>query len=71
MDTHTREHRDGGFVIGLVLGTCVGASLAMFLAPWSGSGLRHRMTDSARRFGKRASEQYEQAGTSRSIPQSL
>jgi gas vesicle protein len=63
MDTNTRDHRDYGFAIGLLAGTCVGAGLAMLLAPWSGPVLRQRVTDSARGFGKRASEQYEQAGT--------
>lgn len=55
------EHRDYGFVIGLLAGTCVGAGLAMWLAPRSADELRQRMTESATRLGRRASEKYQQA----------
>jgi len=57
------EHRGYSFVIGLLTGTFVGAGLAMWLAPRSASELRQRVTDSAMRFKKRASEQYQQAST--------
>ena len=60
MNTHTQQHRDYGFVIGLLTGTFVGAGLAMWLAPPSPSELRRQMTDSARSLGKRISEQYQQ-----------
>ena len=60
---HTQEHRDYGFVIGLFTGTVVGAGLAIWLVPRLGSELRERVTGSARRFGQRASEQYQQAST--------
>jgi gas vesicle protein len=63
MDAHTQEHRDYGFLIGLLLGTAVGAGLAMWLAPRLASELRERVTDSARSFGKRASERYQQTST--------
>jgi gas vesicle protein len=63
MNTHTQEHRDYGFVIGLLTGTFVGAGLMMWLAPRSGSELHDRMTDSARSLGQRASEHYQQAST--------
>ena len=63
MNAHTQEHRDYGFVIGLLTGTFVGAGLAMWLAPRSASELRRRMTDSARSLGTRASEQCQQAST--------
>jgi gas vesicle protein len=63
MNAHTQEHRDHGFVIGLVAGTFVGAGLMMWLAPRTASELRQRMTDSARTLGERASEQYQQATT--------
>jgi gas vesicle protein len=56
-----QEHRDYGFVIGLLTGTFVGAGLAMWCAPRLASELRQRMTDSARSLGQRASEQYQQA----------
>jgi len=60
MDAHTQEHRDYGFVIGLLTGTFVGAGLMMWLAPRTASELRQRMTDSAKSLGERASEQYQQ-----------
>ena len=63
MNAHTQEHRDYGFVIGLLAGTCVGAGLVMWLAPRTASELRERMTDSARSLGERASEQYQQASS--------
>ena len=63
MNAHLQERRDYGFVIGLLTGTCVGAGLAMWLAPRLASELRERMTDSARSLGQRASEQYQQAST--------
>jgi len=63
MNAHTHEHRDYGFVIGLVTGTFVGAGLMMWLAPRMASELRQRMTDSARSLGQRAAEQYQQAST--------
>ena len=70
MNTRTRgrreyspEHRDHGFALGLLTGTFVGAGLAMWLTPRSGSELRQRMTDSARQFERLASERYQQAST--------
>jgi gas vesicle protein len=64
MNTHTQEHRDYGFVIGLLTGTFVGAGLAMWFAPPSALELRRRTTDAARRLGKRISQQDQPAGTS-------
>jgi gas vesicle protein len=61
MNAQTQEHRDYGFVIGLLTGTFVGAGLVMWLAPRTASELRQRMTDSARNLGEQASEQYQQA----------
>jgi gas vesicle protein len=63
MNAHTQEHRDYGFVFGLLTGTVASAGLMMWLAPRTASELRRRMTDSARSLGKRASQQYEQAST--------
>jgi|RhiMetdeSRZDD1v2_1073273.scaffolds.fasta_scaffold293763_6 gas vesicle protein len=60
---HTQEHRDNSFMLGLLAGTAVGAGLAMWFAPRSGSELRQQLTDSARNLGERASEQYQQAST--------
>jgi len=60
MDTQTPQHRDYGFVIGLMTGTFVGAGLALWLAPRGASELRDRMTDSARNLGERATERFQQ-----------
>jgi len=61
MSTHSQEHRDYGFAIGLLTGTFVGAGLAIWLAPRLASELRERAADSARSLGQRATEQYQQA----------
>jgi gas vesicle protein len=63
MNAHAQQHREYGFVIGLVTGTFVGAGLAMWLAPRSASDLRRRVTDSAKSLGKRVSERYQEAST--------
>jgi gas vesicle protein len=60
-DAPTREHRDYGFVIGLLAGTFVGAGMAMWLAPRSADELRERMNEVTTRLRKRASDKYEQA----------
>jgi len=54
MDTQTYQRRDYRFVFGLLAGTVVGAGLAAWLAPKAAAELRKQVTDSARRFGKRA-----------------
>lgn len=59
MEERTPEHREYGFMIGLLTGTLIGAGLAVWLVPRSSSELRHRMGDSARRLGQRASDQYQ------------
>jgi gas vesicle protein len=63
MNANLQEHRDYGFVIGLLAGTCVGAGLMMWLAPRSGSELRERVTRSARTLAATASEQQQQIST--------
>lgn len=63
MNAPTQEHRNHGFVIGLLTGTFVGAGLAFWLAPRVASEVRQRLTDSARTLGRRASEQYQQASS--------
>ena len=65
MDTHTHQHRDYRFVLGLLAGTCVGAGLVAWLAPRAAAEIRDRATDSAGRLGKRAAERYRQ--TSRRV----
>jgi len=61
MKTHTPQHREYGFAIGLAAGTLVGAGLTLWLAPRLASELRERITESARDIGLRASEHYEHA----------
>jgi gas vesicle protein len=63
MTEQIQKRRDYGFAIGLMTGTFVGAGLAMWLAPRAAAELRDRVADSAKAFGKRASEQYRQAGS--------
>jgi len=63
MDEQTPQQRRYGFVIGLMAGTCVGAGLALWLAPQAAAELRERVTDSARSLGRRASDRLHQAGT--------
>jgi gas vesicle protein len=63
MNGLTRDRGGYGFVIGLLTGTFAGAGLAMWLAPRSASELRQRVTDSAMRLRKKASDQYQQAST--------
>ena len=63
MNGTTQDNRDYGFAIGLLAGTFVGAGLLMWFAPRVRSEVRQRLADSTADMGKRASEQYEQAGT--------
>ena len=51
----------GGFIVGLLAGTVIGAGLGMLLAPKSGSDLRGQIGEQAKHFGTRASEQYRRA----------
>jgi gas vesicle protein len=51
----------GGFIMGLLAGTVLGAGLGMLLAPKSGSDLRDEIGEQAKHFGDRASEQYRRA----------
>jgi gas vesicle protein len=62
MTEQIQKRRDYGFAVGLMAGTFVGAGLAMWLAPKAAAELRDRVSDSAKAFGKRASERYRQAG---------
>jgi hypothetical protein len=59
----TWTHRDSGFVIGLLTGACVGAGLAICLAPRLASALGQQVFDSARNLGQRAAEQFQHDGT--------
>lgn len=54
----TRDHR---LLIGFILGSAVGAVLTMLLAPRVAAELRQRVTTSARKLGRAASDRYQQA----------
>src|SRR6185436_5117822 len=54
----------GGFVMGLLAGTVLGAGLGMLLAPKAGSELRGAIGEQARNLASTASEQYRRASES-------
>jgi gas vesicle protein len=51
----------GGFMMGLLTGTVLGAGLGMLLAPKAGSELRGAIGEQARTWSNTASEQYKRA----------
>lgn len=51
----------GGFMLGLITGTVLGAGLGMLLAPKAGSELRGVLGEQARNLSGVASEQYKKA----------
>ena len=51
----------GGFMMGLLTGTVLGAGLGMLLAPKAGSELRGAIGEQARNWSNTASEQYRKA----------
>jgi len=51
----------GGFMMGLLTGTVLGAGLGMLLAPKAGSELRGAIGEQAKSLGNAASEQYKKA----------
>ena len=51
----------GGFMMGLLTGTVLGAGLGMLLAPKAGSELRGALGEQARNWSNVASEQYKHA----------
>ena len=62
-DSYDRYENDhgGGFMMGLLTGTVLGAGLGMLLAPKAGSELRGQLGEQARHLGSKASEQYRRA----------
>lgn len=62
-DTHDRYDSEGGggFMMGLLTGTVLGAGLGMLLAPKAGSELRGQIGEQARNLRSRATEQYQRA----------
>ena len=60
-DRYDNEGSGGGFMMGLLTGTVLGAGLGMLLAPKAGSELRGAIGEQARSWGNAASEQYRRA----------
>ena len=62
-DSYDRyEHEGGGgFMMGLLTGTVLGAGLGMLLAPKAGSELRGQIGEQARNLGNIANDQYRKA----------
>ena len=62
-DSYDRYENDhgGGFMMGLLTGTVLGAGLGMLLAPRAGSELRGQLGEQARNIANTASEQYRRA----------
>ena len=60
-ERYDSEGGGGGFMMGLLTGTVLGAGLGMLLAPKAGSELRGAIGEQARNWGNTASEQYRHA----------
>jgi gas vesicle protein len=63
-DRYDMEGSGGGFMMGLLTGTVLGAGLGMLLAPKAGSELRGAIGEQARHLGNVANEQYRRASDS-------
>ena len=51
----------GGFIMGLLTGTVLGAGIGMLLAPKAGAELRGAIGEQAKTWGNAANEQYKKA----------
>jgi len=60
-DRYESEGGGGGFMMGLLTGTVLGAGLGMLLAPKAGSELRGQIGEQAKNIGNIASDQYRKA----------
>ena len=62
-DSYDRYENEGGggFMMGLLTGTVLGAGLGMLLAPKAGTELRGQLGEQARNIGSRAGDQYRRA----------
>jgi gas vesicle protein len=60
-DRYESEGSGGGFMMGLLTGTVLGAGLGMLLAPKAGADLRGALGEQARNLGSMANEQYRKA----------
>lgn len=63
-DRYDNEGSGGGFMMGLLTGTVLGAGLGMLLAPKAGSELRGAIGEQARNLGSMANEGYRKASES-------
>ena len=60
-DRYENEGNGGGFMMGLLTGTVLGAGLGMLLAPKAGSELRGAIGEQARNLGNMAHDGYRRA----------
>lgn len=60
-DRYNNEAGGGGFMMGLLTGTVIGAGIGMLLAPKAGADLRGELGEQARNIGTKATEQYRRA----------
>ena len=62
-DSYDRYENEGGggFMMGLLTGTVLGAGLGMLLAPKAGTELRGQLGEQARNIGNKATDQYRRA----------
>src|SRR5690349_24413620 len=63
-DRYDNEGGGGGFMMGLLTGTVLGAGLGMLLAPKAGSELRGAIGEQAKNIGNMAQEGYRKASES-------
>ena len=62
-DSYDRYENEGGggFMMGLLTGTVLGAGLGMLLAPKAGTELRWQLGEQARNLGSKATDSYRRA----------
>jgi gas vesicle protein len=58
---YEEESSGGGFLIGLLCGTALGAAIGMMFAPKTGSEIRQTLYDSTGDIRRKASDAYDQA----------
>jgi len=60
-ETGESSRQIGVFASGLAVGALIGAAVALLFAPKSGAELRSQVSDSAKRFKRKAGEAYSDA----------